>query len=49
VRRDVTSRHYDKYRYVAEIGAALAAWDTELQRIIANEPKSKKVLPMRAR
>ena len=46
----VTSKHYNQHAYVEEIRRALTAWDTELQRILANKPKSKtNVLPMRGR
>jgi len=46
----VTGKHYNQHQYVEEIRRALTAWDTELQRILANKPKSKtRVLPMRGR
>jgi integrase len=45
----VTARHYNKHAYIEEVRQALAAWDVELQRILANEPKTARVLPMRAR
>ena len=49
-RATVTAKHYNQHAYVDEIRQALTAWDGELQRILANEPKSKaNVLPMRAR
>ena len=50
IRGTVTRKHYNKHAYADEIRQALTAWDTELQRILANEPKSKtNVLPMRSR
>jgi integrase len=46
----VTGKHYNQHQYVEEIRQALAAWDTELQRILRNEPKRRsRVLPMRGR
>jgi integrase len=46
----ITAKHYNQHTYVEEIRQALTAWDAELQRILANEPKSKtRVLPMRSR
>jgi integrase len=49
-RAGVTSRHYNHAKYVAEIRAMLTAWDTELQRILRNEPKPKaRILPMPSR
>lgn len=49
-RYTVTAKHYNKHAYVEEIRQALTAWDRELQRILANEPKSKNnVLAMRPR
>jgi integrase len=49
-RVSLTDKHYNKHAYVEEIRQALAAWDRELPRILANEPKTKtNVLPMRSR
>lgn len=45
----VTAKHYNKHLYLEEIRQALTAWDAELQRILANEPKRQTVLPMRRR
>jgi integrase len=45
----VTARHYNQHQYVEEIRQALTAWDAELQRILAHEEKTTRVLPMRAR
>lgn len=46
----VTAKHYNQHAYVEEIRQALTAWDRELQRILANEPRKKThVLAMRAR
>ena len=46
----VTAKHYNQHAYVEEIRTALTAWDRELQRILANQPKQKaNVLPMRGR
>jgi integrase len=46
----ITDKHYNQHAYVEEIRQALTAWDRELQRILANEPKSRtNILPMRAR
>jgi integrase len=47
-KHSVTGKHYNQHKYLPEIRQALTAWDTELHRILANEPKSKtNVLPMR--
>ena len=49
-RVSVTDKHYNQHAYVEEIRQALTAWDRELHRILANEPKRKtRVLPMRSR
>jgi integrase len=49
-RYTVTGKHYNQHVYVEEIRQALTAWDRELQRILADKPKSKtNVLPMRRR
>jgi len=46
----ITAKHYNQHLYVEEIRNALTAWDRELHRILANEPKQKtNVLPMRSR
>jgi integrase len=46
----VTGKHYNQYAYLDEIRQALTAWDRELQRILAHEPKKKsKVVPLRGR
>jgi integrase len=46
----VTAKHYNQHEYLDETRRALTAWDTELQRILANKPKKKAaVLSMRAR
>jgi integrase len=46
----IMGRHYNTHQYLDEIKQALTAWDAELQRILANEPKRKtRVLPMRGR
>jgi len=45
----VSRRHYNQHRYLPEITQALEAWDRELKRILANEPKSKKVVSIRRR
>ena len=48
-RYTITAKHYNQHTYLEEIRRALTAWDRELQRILANQPKTKKVLPMRGR
>jgi integrase len=46
----VTQKHYDQHLYLTEISAALRAWNDELLRVLADEPRTKKkILPMRAR
>ena len=46
----ITSKHYNTHAYVDEIRQALTAWDTELQRVLANKPRKKtNVLTMRRR
>ena len=45
----VTAKHYNQHAYVEEIRQALTAWDRELKRILANEPKSGKVVSIRQR
>jgi integrase len=46
----VTMKHYNQHAYLDEIRRALTAWDAELQRVLANAPKSQaNILPMRAR
>jgi len=46
----ITAKHYNQHAYVEEIRQALTAWDVELQRILADEPKrATPVLPMRRR
>lgn len=46
----VTDKHYNVHEYDDEKRQALTAWDAELQRILANQPKHRTpVLPMRAR
>ena len=46
----ITSRHYNTHAYLDEIRQALTAWDADLQRVLADEPKrAKRVLPMRRR
>lgn len=46
----ITAKHYNQHVYVEEIRQALTAWDRELRRILANQPKQKtSVLPMRRR
>ena len=46
----VTGKHYNQHRYVEGIRQALTLWDTELQRILAKQPRARtRVLPMRAR
>lgn len=49
-RHTVTGKHYNQHAYLDEIRQALTAWDTELQRILKDEPKkTPRVLPMRRR
>jgi integrase len=49
-KHSVTGKHYNQHRYVEEIRTALTAWDTELQRILRHEPKTRtNLLPMRSR
>lgn len=49
-RTDVTSKNYNKYRYLPEIRQALTAWDRALTRILAGKPmQDPKVVPMRKR
>ncbi len=46
----VTEKHYNQHPYLDETRRALTAWDEELQRILANEPKKRTaVLAMRGR
>jgi integrase len=47
-RATVTARHYNQHQYLDEIRQALTAWDRELRRIVAGEPKETgKVVPIR--
>lgn len=49
-RFSVTEKHYNVHAYDDEKRQALTAWDTELQRILAEKPRKKtNVLPMRRR
>jgi len=45
----VGRRHYNHAKYLPEKQVALAAWDREIARILANEPKTSRVLNMPAR
>lgn len=44
---DVSSRHYDRYDYLAEKRQVMAVWDAYLQSMLAGTPKSN-VVPLRA-
>ena len=44
---DVSSKHYDRYNYLAEKRRTMAVWDAYLQNILASEPEIN-VLPFRA-
>ena len=48
-KRGITATVYNQHAYDVEKKTALTAWDTELQRIIRNEPKPSKVLRHRPR
>jgi hypothetical protein len=45
----VGRRHYNHAKYLPEKQIALAAWDREIARILANEPKTSRVLHMPTR
>jgi len=45
----VGRRHYNHAKYLPEKQVALAAWDREIARILANEPKTSRVLTMLTR
>jgi integrase len=45
----VGRKHYNHAKYLPEKQVALAAWDRELTRILKNEPKTARVIPMGAR
>jgi integrase len=45
----ITQKHYNHAKYLLEKQVALAAWDRELTRILANEPKTSRVIAMPAR
>jgi len=45
----VGRKHYNHAKYLPEKQIALAAWDRELTRILANAPKTSTVIPMPAR
>jgi integrase len=45
----VGRRHYNHAKYLPEKQVALAAWDRELTRILKNEPKTARVIPMPTR
>lgn len=36
---DVSSKHYDRYDYLAEKRAAIARWDDHLRNVLADEPR----------
>lgn len=44
---DVSSRHYDRYDYLAEKRQVMAVWDAYLNNILAGEVKTK-VVPIRS-
>jgi integrase len=46
-RYGVTGKHYNHYKYLTEKRTALETWDRELTRILKNEPKTSKVVPIR--
>lgn len=48
-RYSVTAKHYNRHDYLTETRAALDAWDAELTRILANQPKPSKVVAHRPR
>jgi integrase len=49
-RYSVTDKHYNAHEYDDEKRQALTAWDAELTRILAHEPRKRpRVLPMRRR
>ena len=45
----VGRRHYNHAKYLPEKQIALAAWDREIARILKNEPKTARVIPMGTR
>lgn len=45
--KDVSSRHYDRYDYLAEKRQVMAVWDTYLQNILAGSPPAS-VVQLRA-
>ena len=45
----VTAKHYNQHEYLEEKRQALTAWDTELTRILANVPRSSRVVSIRRR
>lgn len=46
-RYSVTDKHYNAHAYDDEKRQALTAWDREVARILANEPKRSRVVPIR--